>query len=168
MPYTYLRQQDWSLRKRQAICHRGTNISRRSHPQASEWPIANIAVPFSNQVNGVDVGWTHANTNLIFATFGGLFIPHEKKALKESRPAIVGMVRSLCIDYGPPGGAHQRRRAGHDRDRHEQVRMERPREGHAVRGPHSDGAHRPGRGHLPSSSVACTNRASCGLTSGSQ
>ena len=43
------------------------------------WSVANIAVLFSNQVNGVAVGWTLANMNLIFATLGGLFILHEKK-----------------------------------------------------------------------------------------
>ena len=56
------------------------------------WSIANIAVLFSNQVNGVAVGWTLANMNLIFATLGGLFILHEKKTPKELRSVIVGMV----------------------------------------------------------------------------
>ena len=56
------------------------------------WSIANIAVLFSNQVNGVAVGWTLANMNLIFATLGGLFILHEKKTPKELKSVIVGMV----------------------------------------------------------------------------
>lgn len=56
------------------------------------WSIANIAVLFSNQVNGVAVGWTLANMNLIFATLGGLFILHEKKTPKELRFVIAGMV----------------------------------------------------------------------------
>ena len=56
------------------------------------WSIANIAVLFSNQINGVAVGWTLANMNLIFATLGGLFILHEKKTPKELRSVIVGMV----------------------------------------------------------------------------
>ncbi len=56
------------------------------------WSIANIAVLFSNQVNGVAVGWTLANMNLIFATLGGLFILHEDKTAKELRSVIVGMV----------------------------------------------------------------------------
>lgn len=56
------------------------------------WSIANIAVLFSNQVNGVAVGWTLANMNLIFATLGGLFILHEKKTPKELRSVIIGMV----------------------------------------------------------------------------
>lgn len=55
------------------------------------WSIANIAVLFSNQVNGVAVGWTLANMNLIFATLGGLFILHEKKTPKELRSVIIGM-----------------------------------------------------------------------------
>lgn len=56
------------------------------------WSIANIAVLFSNQVNGVAVGWTLANMNMIFATLGGLFILHEKKTPKELKSVIVGMV----------------------------------------------------------------------------
>lgn len=48
------------------------------------WSVANIAVLFSNQVNGVAVGWTLANMNLIFATLGGLFILHEKKTPRSS------------------------------------------------------------------------------------
>lgn len=56
------------------------------------WSVANIAVLFSNQVNGVAVGWTLANMNLIFATLGGLFILHEKKTPKELRFVIGGMV----------------------------------------------------------------------------
>jgi glucose uptake protein len=56
------------------------------------WSVANIAVLFSNQVNGVAVGWTLANMNLIFATLGGLFILHEKKTPKELRFVIAGMV----------------------------------------------------------------------------
>lgn len=56
------------------------------------WSIANIAVLFSNQINGVAVGWTLANMNLIFATLGGLFILHEKKTPKELRSVIIGMV----------------------------------------------------------------------------
>lgn len=55
------------------------------------WSIANIAVLFSNQVNGVAVGWTLANMNLIFATLGGLFILHEKKTPKELKAVIFGM-----------------------------------------------------------------------------
>ena len=56
------------------------------------WSIANIAVLFSNQVNGVAVGWSLANMNLIFATLGGLFILHEKKTPKELKSVIIGMV----------------------------------------------------------------------------
>ena len=56
------------------------------------WSIANIAVLFSNQINGVAVGWTLANMNLIFATLGGLFILHEKKTPKELKSVIIGMI----------------------------------------------------------------------------
>lgn len=56
------------------------------------WSIANIAVLFSNQENGVAVGWTLANMNLIVATLGGLFILHEKKTPKELKFVICGMV----------------------------------------------------------------------------
>lgn len=56
------------------------------------WSVANIAVLFSNQVNGVAVGWTLANMNLIFATLGGLLILHEKKTPKELKFVIAGMI----------------------------------------------------------------------------
>ncbi len=56
------------------------------------WSVANNAVLFSNQVNGVAVGWTLANMNLIFATLGGLFILHEKKTPKELKFVIAGMI----------------------------------------------------------------------------
>ena len=56
------------------------------------WSVATIAVLFSNQVNGVAVGWTLANMNLIFATLGGLFILHEKKTPKELKFVIAGMI----------------------------------------------------------------------------
>lgn len=46
---------------------------------------------FSNPVNGVAVGWTLANMNLIFATLGGLFILHEKKTPKELGFIVAGM-----------------------------------------------------------------------------
>lgn len=65
------------------------------------WSAANIAVLFSNQINGVAVGWTLANMNLIFATLGGLFILHEKKTPKELRFVMIGMVLialgGICI-----------------------------------------------------------------------
>lgn len=65
------------------------------------WSVANIAVLFSNQINGVAVGWTLANMNLIFATLGGLFILHEKKTPKELKSVIIGMVLiaigGICI-----------------------------------------------------------------------
>lgn len=65
------------------------------------WSAANIAVLYSNQVNGVAVGWTLANMNLIFATLGGLFILHEQKTKKELRFVIIGMalvaIGGICI-----------------------------------------------------------------------
>lgn len=54
--------------------------------------IANITVMFSNQMNGVAVGWTLSQMNVIFSTLGGLFILHEKKTPKEMRFVIAGMV----------------------------------------------------------------------------
>jgi glucose uptake protein len=65
--------------------------SWQNMPTGVLWSIANIAVLFSNQVNGVAVGWTLANMSLIFATLGGLFILH-KKTPKELRFVILGMV----------------------------------------------------------------------------
>ena len=65
------------------------------------WSVANIAVLFSNQINGVAVGWTLANMNLIFATLGGLFILHDKKTPKELKSVVIGMaliaIGGICI-----------------------------------------------------------------------
>lgn len=54
--------------------------------------IANLTMLFSNQINGLAVGWTLSQMNVIFATLGGLFILKEKKTKKEMTFVIVGMV----------------------------------------------------------------------------
>ena len=71
---------------------------------------------FSNPVNGVAVGWTLADMNLIFATLGGLFILHEKKTTKELRFVVAGMAliaagsrhdKARIEKRSPPRGAQQ-------------------------------------------------------------
>lgn len=54
--------------------------------------IANFTVMLSNQLNGVAVGWTLSQMNVIVATLGGLFILHEHKTPRELRFVIAGMV----------------------------------------------------------------------------
>lgn len=54
--------------------------------------IANFTVMLSNQINGVAVGWTLSQMNVIVATLGGLFILREKKTKKELALVIAGMV----------------------------------------------------------------------------
>ena len=53
---------------------------------------ANLTMLLSNQINGLAVGWTLSQMNVIFATLGGLFILKEKKTHKEMVFVIAGMV----------------------------------------------------------------------------
>lgn len=56
--------------------------------------VANLTVMLSvqPQFNGVAVGWTLSQMNVIFATLGGLFILREQKTKKELVFVIIGMV----------------------------------------------------------------------------
>ncbi|GEO46261.1 GRP family sugar transporter [Companilactobacillus kimchii] len=54
--------------------------------------IANIAILFSNEVNGVAVGYTLSQLNVIVATLGGLLILHEKKSKRELFFTLIGLV----------------------------------------------------------------------------
>lgn len=53
---------------------------------------ANFAVILSTQLNGLAVGWTLGQMNVIVSTLGGLFILHEKKTKKELTFVVAGMV----------------------------------------------------------------------------
>jgi len=53
---------------------------------------ANLTVMLSNEMNGLAVGWTLSQTNVIVATLGGLFILKEKKTKKEMAFVIAGMI----------------------------------------------------------------------------
>ncbi|RSX51732.1 glucose uptake protein [Bifidobacterium goeldii] len=53
---------------------------------------ANLTVMLSNEINGLAVGWTLSQMNVIVATLGGLFILKEKKTKKEMVFVIIGMV----------------------------------------------------------------------------
>ena len=53
---------------------------------------ANLTVMPSNEMNGLAVGWTLSQMNVIVATLGGLFILKEKKTKKEMAFVIAGMI----------------------------------------------------------------------------
>lgn len=53
--------------------------------------VANIAILFSNEVNGVAVGYTLSQLNVIVATLGGLLILHEKKSKSELNFTLIGL-----------------------------------------------------------------------------
>lgn len=54
--------------------------------------IANIAILFSNAMNGVAVGFTLSQLNVIVATIGGLLILHEHKSHKELIYTLSGLL----------------------------------------------------------------------------
>lgn len=53
---------------------------------------ANLTVMLSNEMNGLAVGWTLSQMNVIVATLGGLFILKEKKTKKEMAFVIAGVI----------------------------------------------------------------------------
>lgn len=53
--------------------------------------IANLAILLSNELNGVAVGYTLSQLNVVVATLGGLFILHEKVAGNRSGRMISGL-----------------------------------------------------------------------------
>lgn len=54
--------------------------------------IANVAILFSNEINGIAVGYTLSQLNVIVATLGGLLILHEHKSAKELRFTLVRLL----------------------------------------------------------------------------
>lgn len=54
--------------------------------------IANLGIIFSNQINGVAVGYTISQLNVIISTLGGLWILHETKTSKELKFTIGGVI----------------------------------------------------------------------------
>lgn len=54
--------------------------------------IANLGIIFSNEINGVAVGYTISQLNVIISTLGGLWILHESKTPKEVRFIITGVI----------------------------------------------------------------------------
>lgn len=54
--------------------------------------IANVAILFSNAINGVAVGFTLSQLNVIVATIGGLMILHEHKSKKELVFTLCGLL----------------------------------------------------------------------------
>ena len=53
--------------------------------------IANLGIIFSNEINGVAVGYTMSQLNVIISTLGGLWILHEAKTPKEVKMIIAGV-----------------------------------------------------------------------------
>lgn len=54
--------------------------------------IANLGIIFSNEINGVAVGYTISQLNVIISTLGGLWILHESKTPKEVKMIIAGVI----------------------------------------------------------------------------
>lgn len=54
--------------------------------------IANVGILFSNQINGVAVGFTLSQLNVVVATLGGLWILHEVKSKREMSYTLWGLV----------------------------------------------------------------------------
>lgn len=54
--------------------------------------IANLGIIFSNQINGVAVGYTISQLNVIISTLGGLWVLHETKTSKELKFTIGGVI----------------------------------------------------------------------------
>jgi len=54
--------------------------------------VANVAILFSNAMNGVAVGYTLSQLNVIVATIGGLLILHEHKSKKELIYTLSGLL----------------------------------------------------------------------------
>lgn len=54
--------------------------------------IANLGIIFSNEINGVAVGYTISQLNVIISTLGGLWILHEFKTPKEVKMIIAGVI----------------------------------------------------------------------------
>lgn len=54
--------------------------------------VGNIGILFSNAINGVAVGWTFSQLNVVISTLGGLWILHETKTSKEKKMIIGGLI----------------------------------------------------------------------------
>ncbi|MBP3039079.1 glucose transporter GlcU [Bacillaceae bacterium Marseille-Q3522] len=54
--------------------------------------IANLTILFSNEMNGVAIGFTLSQMNVVVATLGGLFILHEHKTKKELKYVLGGLL----------------------------------------------------------------------------
>lgn len=54
--------------------------------------IANLGIIFSNAINGVAVGYTISQLNVVISTLGGLWILHETKTSKEKRLILTGVI----------------------------------------------------------------------------
>lgn len=54
--------------------------------------VGNIGILFSNAVNGVAVGFTLSQLNVVISTLGGLWILHETKTSKEKKMIIAGLI----------------------------------------------------------------------------
>ena len=54
--------------------------------------VANVAMMLSNEVNGVALGFTLSQMNVIVSTLGGMLILHETKTSKETRYTLDGLL----------------------------------------------------------------------------
>ena len=58
--------------------------------------VANLTMMLSNERNGVAVGFTLSQMNVLISTLGGLIILHEKKTKLELRYILLGLVLVAC------------------------------------------------------------------------
>lgn len=54
--------------------------------------VGNLGILFSNAINGVAVGFTFSQLNVVISTLGGLWILHESKTSKEKKFIIAGLI----------------------------------------------------------------------------
>lgn len=54
--------------------------------------VANVTMMLSNEVNGVALGFTLSQMNVIVSTLGGMLILHETKTSKETRYTLDGLL----------------------------------------------------------------------------
>ena len=53
--------------------------------------IANVGILFSNRINGLAIGFTFSQLNVIIATLGGIWILHEVRSRRELRLTMTGL-----------------------------------------------------------------------------
>lgn len=58
--------------------------------------VANVTIMLSNEANGVALGFTLSQMNVVVSTVGGLVILHETKTSKELKYTLSGLILVLA------------------------------------------------------------------------